>query len=1043
MPTVPMKLRAVVGSFLHALRHGSPLVYSDSRLHPHLRTSFSALIITLLLSVLATPVNADEQNSVNRAINGDSESKKNTPTITFDIAPSLLSEAILAFSEQSDTTVIAPAHALEGKTSKGLSGSWTKKQAIEELLKGSDLAFSFTENGNIRISPSQPAPIPTLLTRKTVSPKHVEEIIVSSGRRPQLQQKYAGTISAFSMHDMEKLGAGQDFQSIQIGVPGMQISLNEGFQEIFVRGIGTQDNSVSSDQPTALHYNNAYVPKLRGLGPLMFDIESVEVHHGPQGTLRGRNATAGTINIQSKMPKLNETYTELSIEMGSFDLLTKQAMLNLPIVTDKLGLRFAYQSRDHDAYYSNARNDHDSIEPATGAGSEDENAWRVSISWEPGDYASTHLVVDRSTARGTGFPGNYAGQTFSQGLRIDDLEDPWKQFFQTSGKVDTDIESAVLTQIFYAPQLTTELILSYRTHDSLTVNPRRPFQHGFVNDYVQSADDISVWEFDNYNTNWIADSSTAKTAELRFSSREADSAFYWTAGIYAFDESAAELRWDISDASALVQDNLGGPDFAVADATSVSIYADMTFNLSDDWRVISGIRFTNEKKQSERWDAKLDFTGIADSLDLDNDGDTTELLTADSELAALVRLGTPGFRIENTDNLRAMDPNSYGSAYDFLQSLVGSFGERDNLHLLLENSPNHGTINTIAPGGVARTDFDDNFVNWRLGMEHDLSSTHMLYGTISTGARSGGINPPYYVGEQFVNSTFDKEEITAFELGSKNQYQWLNQPTQLNVSLFYYLYKKQIFQIGVFSNNDHLMADDSNVSADLRQINVNIGDSRAFGITTDLDMNIGDHWLLGWNMLLMKTEITDGETVDGRQSPQRVDNDGDGEEEFVLPPTIDLKGNDLINSPQLSTNLHLGQEFKISQQRSWNWTVSLNYKSSFHATPFENKGYDFQGNRIPLAEMELCCDTQYADANGDGETEIGDGRFFNDKTGDSLIVNAHIGITFGKESQHQIQLYGHNLTEEAYPQKQIINAAVNIVFLNNPRTFGAKLSTKF
>lgn len=1038
MLTVPLKLRAAVGSFLHSAleKVGAPLLKNQARPrfvrislhHPKLNPrSFLRATLSLAFGMFALCVHAEQ----------------GLTSVAFDIAPSTLSDAILMFSEQSDTTVIAPADALNGKNSNGLTGTYTKEQAIEQILEGSGLEFTFTENGNIRITPAKQDPFATLLARKRAEPKHVEEIIVSSGRRPQLQQKYSGTISAFSMAEMNKIGAGQDFQSIQSGVPGMQISLNEGFQEIFVRGIGTQDNSVSSDQPTAVHYNNAYVPKLRGLGPLMFDIEQVEVHQGPQGTLRGRNATAGTISIQPNRPKLDSTETTLGIEVGSFDLLTKQVVLNLPIIDNELGIRFAYQSRDHDDYYSNARTSEDSIEPASGAGSEDENAWRMSLAWEPGDQWSTHLVVDRSTARGSGFPGNYAGQTFSQGLRINDLDDPWKQFFQTSGKVETDIESAVLTQTFYGSTFTTELILSYRTHESLTVNPRRPFQHGFVNDYIQTVNDISVWEYDNYNTNWITDSSTAKTAELRFSSRDADSPIYWTAGIYAFDETASELRWDISDASALIQDNLGGPDFAVADAKSISAYADMTLNIDENWRIISGIRFTNEQKQSERWDVKFDFSDIPDSLDLDNDGDTSELISADSDLGRLVRLGTPGFRIQDTHSLSTTNPNSYGSAYEFLQTLVSDFGDRDNLQLLLENAPNHGMINTIAPEGVARTDFDDNIIDWRLGVEHDISSTHMTYATLSTGTRSGGINPPYYFGAEFVNSTYDKEEITAFELGSKSQFLLLQQPTLLNISMFYYLYKNQIFQVGVFSDSDYLTADDSNVSADLRQANVNIGDSRAFGLTTDMNMNIGEHWLLGWNMLLMKTEITDGETSDGRQGPQYLDEDEDGNFEWVLPPTIDLKGNALINSPRLSTNLHIGQDFKLSNQRSWNWTLSLNYKGSFHATPFENKGYDFQGNRIPLAQMELCCDTQYADANGDGETEIGDGRFFNDMAEASLLVNAHAGITFGKDAQHRIEIYGRNLTEEAYPQKQIINAAVNIVFLNPPRTFGAKFTTNF
>lgn len=986
-----------------------------------------ALLLCILL-VIALPVRAQ--------------------TLFIDIPPSTLSEAILELSEQTDTTVIAPAKALEGKRSPGLRGNYTKEQAIRLLLQDTQLNYSFTANGNVRVD--APPTNPLKLRRahhktpsRSRSANPLEEVVVSSGRRAQPMQKYAGTVNALHYGELDRLAIGYDFQSIQAGIPGLQISLNEGFQEIFVRGIGTQDNSVSSDQPTAMHYNNAYVPKLRGLGPVMFDIDRVEVHQGPQGTLRGRNATAGAINILPNAPDPTNAFSELRLESGSYSLHSKQVMVNFPILANTLALRFAYHSRNHADYYSNARRVNDAIEPPSGAGSEDENAWRASILWEPQEHLATYLVVDKASSGGSGFPGNYAGQTFSQGDRINDLENPWRQFFQTAGKVDTDILSAVLTQDVRISAVDAELIVSHREYESLTVNPRRPFQHGFVNHTVQTVDDISVWEFDNYNTNWISDASSADSVELRFASPQEEGALYWTAGIYVFDEASSEFRWDVSDASALEQLNLGGPDLTKASAFSRSIYADLTANIAPHWRGIAGLRFTHERKSSRRWDAHLVFEGLQDSLDLDADGDFTEIITTDNDLGPLVRLGTPGFAINPASEQALHDPNSFTSAYQFLQSMVSEFGERDTLNRLLATQPEAGRITTIAPNGIAESHFDDTYFNWRLGFEHDFSSTHMLYGTASNGTRAGGINPPIYVAGELVRDTFDNEELYALELGSKSHFQWREHPAKINLSAFYYQYKNQIFQIGVLGDSDIPHTSGSNINADLRQANVNIGGSQAYGLSLDTELNIAKSWLMGWNLLLLHTEITEGHATDGRQRPRQIDTNNDGNLEYVAPPMVDLEGNALINSPQLSSNIHVGQQFAASSHLVMDWTLSMSYKSRFHSTPFENKGYNFEGTRIPLEDMTLCCDTQFADANGDGKTELGDGRFYNDEVDSSLIVNLNLGVTFGNQGQHRIEAYGRNLTKEAYPQKQIVNAAVNIVFLNTPRMFGLRFSTRF
>ena len=71
-----------------------------------------------------------------------------------------------------------------------------------------------------------------------------------------------------------------------------------------MRGIGSNANTELGDPAIAPHLDDVYVPRPRGLGVAFFDIERVEVNVGPQGTVRGRNALGGTINLVSRKPKL-------------------------------------------------------------------------------------------------------------------------------------------------------------------------------------------------------------------------------------------------------------------------------------------------------------------------------------------------------------------------------------------------------------------------------------------------------------------------------------------------------------------------------------------------------------------------------------------------------------------------------------------------------------------------------------------------------------------------------------------------------------------
>jgi len=133
----------------------------------------------------------------------------------------------------------------------------------------------------------------------------LEEVIVTASRREETLQEYAGTIQAFSGDELSSMNVTNDFRTLQYAVTGLNISNQEGKMEIYLRGIGNSDSDFGSDPAIATHYNGIYLPRPRSIGPMFFDVDRVEVHKGPQGTLRGRNAVGGSINIISNRPDMD------------------------------------------------------------------------------------------------------------------------------------------------------------------------------------------------------------------------------------------------------------------------------------------------------------------------------------------------------------------------------------------------------------------------------------------------------------------------------------------------------------------------------------------------------------------------------------------------------------------------------------------------------------------------------------------------------------------------------------------------------------------
>ena len=153
-------------------------------------------------------------------------------------------------------------------------------------------------------SPATTAPLPTVKrlpeadaaqsgALSTIDSQQVEDIVVTTERRSQRLQDIAAVTKAISGEALRMQGINR-FTDLSNALPMLNIGNREGNVEIFIRGIGDDNNTELSEPRSATMMDGIYISRPRGLGSFFFDVDRVELNIGPQGTLRGRNATGGS-----------------------------------------------------------------------------------------------------------------------------------------------------------------------------------------------------------------------------------------------------------------------------------------------------------------------------------------------------------------------------------------------------------------------------------------------------------------------------------------------------------------------------------------------------------------------------------------------------------------------------------------------------------------------------------------------------------------------------------------------------------------------------
>ncbi len=873
----------------------------------------------------------------------------------------------------------------------------------------------------------------------------LDEVVVTVDRRKKDLQDYSGVAAAFTETKLASVGI-TNAREMAALVPGLQIGVQEGNTEVFIRGVGSDNNTELGDPAVALHVDGVYIPRPRGVGSMFFDIERVEVNSGPQGTVRGRNAMGGAVNIVSKRPKLEEFGADAEATFGTFAQRRYQGMVNLPLGSH-VAFRVAAFSEVHDPYWENAGPLYD-IRPA-----EDADSWavRAQLLYQPTQRFYILLGYDYTFEGGTGYLGaNFQGPLSAADrsdplnpvgipFAVDEVDNPRRVYYRGMHPSVSMWHEGYRAEVnFDAGPVILQAQSSYRRLQYEQWNGANAGAvipgYNFAGAPCNVPNNACLQ--DTYTNGFWDSRSQSFIGELRAFAPD-DSRLRWTAGAFYFNEDQQVFLGQVSDPAT----NFGGGEFNMPDVKGSSIagYLDATFDVLDSLRVLGGVRVTYEKKSRENglWALWQNFPGGGQN-----------------------RFGTPGFQYEGLDRRNyAPDAGPDGvlsieERVNFFLDGIESFGSRDTLPQSLCNDPPAAAPgeaqqprvipNPEGPGmrcsaGV-RQFLNPNIVNWvpqdnrntadyldwRGGVEYDLTKDNLLYFTVTTGHKAGGFNDtaPGAMPNELYNSDYKPESVLAFELGSKNTF--FNRDLRVNGSAFIYRYNDMVFQTiaGVGGPAEEVMDENTMQAAPNTAVRQNAPSATPiYGLDLDVTYRLPLGLEAEAHLLLMDAKFADDTIVkDTRISTDPNQN-----------YNVDIGGHWLPRVSAATLNFALSQLIYTSAG-SFNWVVQGQTRTKHYMSV-----YNGDGQALEPAEEQAAnwVQTAYNLLQYPGMAQ----RLTD-------VVPAYTRLDVGAGWTHpdgRISINGfiNNVTNIAYSTSIIANADLNLRFFNPPRTAGVRMKVEW
>ena len=425
----------------------------------------------------------------------------------------------------------------------------------------------------------------------TASAQVLEEVVVTAQKREQSLQEVGISVTTFSGDQIRELGLNTTADIVS-QTPGLNVvtPFGGGNNVAFtLRGVGLNDFSEANEAPVAVYVDGVYNATLAGLGFQLFDIERAEVLRGPQGTLYGRNTTGGLVGFVTRKPSQETTgYVDLSFGENSQVRLEGAGGGAL---SDTLSARLSVLYHAHDGYIEN-------VNPGVkAAGETDDIGARLQFLYEADD--NTSALLNLHMGKADHVASAYKHSTAIETPDGDVVElDPSVNFYDTcagcdlTGYVDT-------TGDFYTTANDREPFIDLDTFGaSLTIDRgwgeydfRSISAYESVEKFFGEDTDVTPSPFIEV-TNPV--DSTQFTQELQLSGTTGGNT--WLVGLYYYTRDIdSGTRTDLSRETFIrfpINTNTTYND----DTSSISVFGQYEWALSDQWTLISGLRFTSEER---------------------------------------------------------------------------------------------------------------------------------------------------------------------------------------------------------------------------------------------------------------------------------------------------------------------------------------------------------------------------------------------------------------------------------------------------------------
>ncbi len=578
----------------------------------------------------------------------------------------------------------------------------------------------------------------------------LQEVVVTAQRRSEALQQVPIAVSAVTASQLEARGIG-DTLSLAASVPNLDITQNGTTLTLYMRGVGSNASDPNDESSVAFYVDGVYIAS-----PLadMFDfnnIDHVEVLKGPQGTLFGRNATGGVIQVITKDPK--EAFSgQASVTYGNYNTVGASAYVTGGIAPNLAADVAAVYRENFDGYGDN-------IFLHVPIMRREDLGLRSKLLWTPEPDTTVRITVDYSLVRSGGTPYQLA-----PGVIGADGVTSYPGAYKTStnetdaGNSDSWGVSARVEHDFHVARLVSisafrDVLGMYDLDEDATPAP-------VVNSYIHQL-------ARNYSQ------------ELQLLSPTPGTKLQWVLGAYYF---YADYAYDPITIGGLAA---GGPNaaeniFGHQFTRSVSVYGQATYEILPGTKLTGGLRYTDEQQGVSSFVTE----GGATVLTVPNQGQSTEKptwrLALDHQFTQdimgyisynrgmksggynLISPGAPGYHPE------ILDAYEVGLKTEFLQhraraNVAGFYYDYKNIQV---QSIQAGAVNTLNAASAEVWGFDGDFMLIpirNLTLSSSLGYTHGTYTSFPNApfTPASPLDGPQYVGDATGHQLINTPRWTA------------------------------------------------------------------------------------------------------------------------------------------------------------------------------------------------------------------------------------------------------------------------------------------